>query len=76
MVMPRSACNVLTGSPTDEQMDCTLRVVPVVALYAGRPEMLEKAEEVIRQTQDSDICVAVGLAAARYCPQGVFGTGL
>ena len=46
-------------------MDCTLRIVSVVALYAGRPEMLDKAEEVIRSTQNSDTSVAVGLAAAR-----------
>lgn len=54
-----------TGSETDAQMDCTLRIVSVVALYAGRPEMLDKAEEVIRSTQNSDTSVAVGLAAAR-----------
>ncbi|XP_052789981.1 crystallin J1A-like [Mya arenaria] len=59
-----------TGSPTDEQIDCAVRIVPVVALYAGRPEMLSRAEVVVRQTQDNDMCVAVGLAAARileYC---------
>ncbi|XP_045200778.1 crystallin J1A-like [Mercenaria mercenaria] len=54
-----------TGSEKDEQMDCTLRIVSVVALYAGRPEMLDRAEEVIRSTQNSDTSVAVGLAAAR-----------
>lgn len=54
-----------TGSETDAQMDCTLRIVSVVALYAGRPEMLDKAEQVIRSTQNSDTSVAVGLAAAR-----------
>ena len=46
-------------------MDCILRMVPVVALYAGRSDMLDKVEEVIRQTQDNDTCLAVGLAAAR-----------
>lgn len=55
----------ITGSETDAQMDCTLRIVSLVALYAGRPEMLDKAEEVIRSTQNSDTSVAVGLAAAR-----------
>lgn len=56
---------VITGCDKDEQMDCVLRIVPVVALYAGRPDMLEKAESVIRVTQNSDTSVAVGLAAAR-----------
>ena len=37
----------------------------MVARYAGQKDMLEKAEEVIRQTQNSDTSVAVGLAAAR-----------
>ena len=55
----------LLGSETDQQMDCILRMVPVVALYAGRSDMLDKVEEVIRQTQDNDTCLAVGLAAAR-----------
>ena len=37
----------------------------MVAMYAGQPDMLEKAEAVIRQTQDSDTSVAIGLTAAR-----------
>ena len=54
-----------SGCDKDEQMDCVLRIIPVVALYAGKPEMLDKAEEVIRVTQNSDTSVAVGLASAR-----------
>ena len=46
-------------------MDAVLRIVPVVALCAGKPDMLDKAEEVIRVTQNSDTSVAVGLTAAR-----------
>ena len=34
---------------------------PFVALYAGRPEMLEKVEEVVTATQNSDTSVAVCL---------------
>jgi len=55
-----------SGSPTDEQIDCAVRIVPVTALFAGRPELLDRAEEVIRQTQNNDLCVAIGLAAARF----------
>lgn len=58
-----------TGCDKDEQIDCVLRIIPVVALYAGKPEMLDKAEEVIRVTQNSDTSVAVGLAAARILEQ-------
>ncbi|KAL4219271.1 hypothetical protein ACF0H5_021853 [Mactra antiquata] len=54
-----------TGSETDKQIDCCLRIVPVVSLFAGQPDMLDKAELVIRSTQNSDTCVAIGLAAAR-----------
>ncbi|XP_048774863.1 crystallin J1A-like [Ostrea edulis] len=49
----------------DNQMDCVLNMVSVVALYAGRPEMLDKVEEVITMTQNSDINVAVAFTAAR-----------
>lgn len=69
-----------TGSETDKQMDCVIRIVPVVALYAGRPEMLDVAEQVIRTTQNSDTSVAVGLAAARllefYILHGAMARGV
>lgn len=46
-------------------MDGVTKLAPLVALYAGRPEMLEKVEKVVRVTQNNDICVAGTLAAAR-----------
>lgn len=49
----------------DNQMDCVVNVVCVVALYAGRPEMLDRVEEVITVTQNSDINLAVAFTAAR-----------
>jgi hypothetical protein len=49
----------------DAQADCFVRVVPVVALYAGHPEMLDKVEEVVRVTQDNPPSIAVGKAFAR-----------
>ncbi|XP_064597453.1 crystallin J1A-like [Liolophura sinensis] len=54
-----------TGSETDSQVDCAAKIAPVVALYAGHPELLEKVEDVIRLTQASDVPVTIGLAAAR-----------
>lgn len=54
-----------TGSEKDEQIDCVTKIAPLVALYAGRPEMLEKVEDAIRVTQNSDIDVVIGCAAAR-----------
>ncbi|XP_062584255.1 crystallin J1B-like [Saccostrea cucullata] len=49
----------------DNQMDCVINMISVVALYAGRPEMLDKVEEIISVTQNSDINVAVAFTAAR-----------
>uniref|UniRef100_G3NBJ1 Selenoprotein J n=1 Tax=Gasterosteus aculeatus aculeatus TaxID=481459 RepID=G3NBJ1_GASAC len=55
-----------TGCDTDCQMDGVTKLAPVVAMYAGRPEMLEKVEKAVRVTQNDDMCVAVTLAAARF----------
>lgn len=49
----------------DCQIDGVTKIAPVVSMYAGRPEMLEKVEKAIRVTQNNDMCVAVTLAAAR-----------
>ncbi|KAJ8300030.1 hypothetical protein KUTeg_021549, partial [Tegillarca granosa] len=54
----------VTGSETDKQIDCILRAIPVTALFAGRSDMVDRVEDVIRITQNNDLCVAVGLAAA------------
>ncbi|KAI4807001.1 hypothetical protein KUCAC02_017781 [Chaenocephalus aceratus] len=57
-----------TGCDVDCQMDGVTKLAPVVAMYAGRPEMLEKVEKAIRVTQNNDMCVAVTLAAASAYP--------
>uniref|UniRef100_G3NBJ5 Selenoprotein J n=1 Tax=Gasterosteus aculeatus TaxID=69293 RepID=G3NBJ5_GASAC len=49
-----------------KKMDGVTKLAPVVAMYAGRPEMLEKVEKAVRVTQNDDMCVAVTLAAARF----------
>uniref|UniRef100_A0AAV2L8T7 Uncharacterized protein n=1 Tax=Knipowitschia caucasica TaxID=637954 RepID=A0AAV2L8T7_KNICA len=54
-----------TGSETDCQMDGVTKLAPIVALFAGRREMLDKVETAVRVTQNNDTCVAVTLAAAR-----------
>nr|KAG5689014.1 hypothetical protein BaRGS_030665 [Batillaria attramentaria] len=58
-----------TGSEADDQIDSVLRMVPVCALYAGRPEMLDRVEDVLRVTQNSDMAVSIALAAARILEQ-------
>ncbi|KAE8280039.1 Crystallin J1A [Larimichthys crocea] len=59
-----------TGSDVDCQMDGVTKLAPVVAMYAGRPEMLDKVEKAMRVTQNNDMCVAVTLAAASSHPPG------
>ncbi|MEQ2202849.1 hypothetical protein XENOCAPTIV_017878 [Xenoophorus captivus] len=54
------------GCDMDCQIDGVTKLAPVVAMFAGRPEMLEKVESAIRVTQNNDMCVAVTLAAARW----------
>ena len=47
-------------------MDCVIKITAVVAMYAGSTEMLHKVEDVIRLTNNCDIAVTTGLAAARF----------
>lgn len=54
------------GHPDDEQMDCVAKIPPVVAMFAGHPDLLNYVEQVIRMTEDNDFAVVIGLAAARY----------
>jgi len=54
-----------TGSQKDQQIDGVTKIAPVVAMFAGRPEMLQKVEESVRVTQENDIAVVIALAAAR-----------
>lgn len=57
----------------DCQIDGIAKLAPIVAFYAGQPDMLEKVELAIRVTQNNDECVAETLAAARSVrPQAPF----
>lgn len=55
-----------TGCDVDCQMDGVTKLAPLVAMFAGRPEMLYKVEKAMRVTQNNDMCVAGTLAAARF----------
>ncbi|CAB4021204.1 Hypothetical predicted protein [Paramuricea clavata] len=54
-----------TGHPDDTQIDGVTKIAPLVAMYAGHPDLLFHVEDVTRMTEDNDIAVAIGLAAAR-----------
>lgn len=58
-----------SGAREDDQIDCAVRIIPLVALYAGHPEMLQKVEAGLRVLQESDMAVASGMAAARILEQ-------
>lgn len=55
----------VAGCETDCQIDGITKLAPIVAFYAGKPDMLEKVEQAIRVTQNNDECVTETLAAAR-----------
>lgn len=58
-------CLSLLGCESDCQIDGITKLAPLVAFYAGKPDMLEKVEQATRLTQNNDECVAETLAAAR-----------
>ncbi|XP_022085280.1 crystallin J1B-like [Acanthaster planci] len=58
-----------TGSDHMHDMHAVVGVVPMVALYAGRSDMLEKVEESIAVVTEVEEAIVVGLAAARVLEQ-------
>lgn len=64
----KCSCCILSsaGCESDCQIDGIAKLAPIVAFYAGRPDMLEKVEDAVRVTQNNDACVAETLAAARF----------
>ncbi|GFS10543.1 selenoprotein J [Elysia marginata] len=57
------------GGSKDDQIDVAIRLIPLVALYAGHPDMLKNVEAGLRVLQESDMAIASGLAAARILEQ-------
>jgi len=53
------------GRPGDGSSDCFVKTVPVVALYAGHPELPQRVAEVCRVTQNNPFCEAYACTAAR-----------
>ncbi|KAG9351075.1 hypothetical protein JZ751_024965 [Albula glossodonta] len=64
-VLLESLCEC-EGCDIDNQIDGIAKLAPIVAMYAGTQEMLERVEEATRVTQNNDMCVAETLAAARF----------
>ena len=54
--------------------DDIIRCVALIALYAGKPELLDLAYEASNQFHSSDLMLAVDLAAFRIMEQYILGT--
>jgi len=58
----------------DAQIDCAVKMPPIVALYGGTEELLDRVEQVIRITQNSEEAVGYGMATARILEKVILGT--
>ena len=58
----------------DSQVDCILRIIPVVALYAGTEQMMDKVHQVVKLTQNNSKAIAYAEAAARLLEFCILGT--
>jgi len=58
-----------TGSQASSDMHSVIPVIPLVALYAGHRDMLEKVASALAVVTDTEEGIAVGLAAARILEQ-------
>ncbi|XP_077987194.1 crystallin J1A-like isoform X2 [Glandiceps talaboti] len=59
----------VTGDEKGTDMHTTTAIIPVVAKYAGQPEMLAKARKIIKVTSTNTEAIAFGLAGARLLEQ-------
>ncbi len=48
----------------DSRVDCFCRAIPVVCMFAGRPDLLDRVEVAVRSTQNTDEVVAYQDAVA------------
>lgn len=63
----------LDSGGEDDQAECFIKTLPLVAAGAGQPQLLELVEDAIRITQDNDAAVAYGVTAARLLSAVVLG---
>lgn len=53
-----------------------MKIVPVVARFAGKPELLDKITQAIKVHQNNDEAIAFGIAAARLLEAVILGAPL
>lgn len=61
---------------TNVDPDNITRLIPLVALYAGRPDMLKVAEEAALQSQVNDMIITLVLASCRIVQQFILYEGM
>ncbi|XP_013382274.1 crystallin J1A-like [Lingula anatina] len=64
-----------TGKEKDAQADGHSKVAPIVALYAGRPELRTMVEEIVRVTQDDNTPVEYAIAGALLLEEYILNGG-
>jgi len=62
------------GSSVDKQVDCMLRIIPVVALYAGSPELANAVDTAVCITQTTTEAREYAAAAAMLLESCILGT--
>ncbi|PNH02125.1 Crystallin J1A [Tetrabaena socialis] len=62
------------GDPRDSQANNFVKVVPIVARYAGQPGLVKAVDAAVRAQQNSDEAVAFAVAAALILERVVLGT--
>ena len=58
----------------DAQADAIAKSIPVVCVYAGRPDLLDLVETAVRLTQNSDRAVEYAKVAALFLEKCILGT--
>jgi ADP-ribosylglycohydrolase len=61
------------GDTDDAQIDCIAKIAPIVARYAGKPELTQKVEEAVRLTQNNEKAVEHGIMAAKILEAVILG---
>lgn len=62
------------GDPTDNQANAFVKVIPIVARYAGMPGLPAAVDAAVRAQQNSDAAVGYGLTAAHILEAVVMGS--
>jgi len=63
-----------TGTEDDEQVDSIVKIIPLVALFAGNDLLINYVEDVVRITQNNSTAVGFAIAAALILEGCILGS--